>query len=99
MFLFFLLSEDSDLNMLRFLQFFITLTACITAMIVIYNEKSYASFRCFSFIPYAIKVSLITLPYDKEFCFKCSGEDTYMRIDKLEAVSYTHLTLPTNREV
>ena len=79
----FLLGDDTDLNMSRFLQFFIALTACITAMMLFYSEKSYASLRCFSFIPYGIKNSFVTLPYEKEFCFKYSGEYTYMRTNKL----------------
>ena len=95
-----LLGEDTDLNMFRFLQFFITLTACIIAMVLFYSEKSDASFRCFSFIPYAIKDSFVTLPYEKEFCFKYSGGYTYMRTNqfggrliqspnrKMDAVAY-----------
>ena len=57
--------------------------AFITAMLIGYSEKLEASINCFSFIPYAINDTFVTLPFEKEFCFRYSGEYTHMKTNNL----------------
>ena len=49
---------------------------------------------CFSFYQ-----SLRTVPSDLDECCRHFRLSPWLRFWRLEAVSYTHLTLPTNREV
>ena len=44
-----------------------------------------ASLNCFSFIPYALDKSFVSLPLDKEFCFFYSGDYTSMKTNEFGA--------------
>jgi len=50
-----------------------------------YGRNAFDSLRCFSFIPYGMSDGFVSLPFDREFCFKYSNRYIEMKTNRFGA--------------
>lgn len=72
---------DVDLNIYK-LSSLIILGITLTLGILFSQEKALSSLTCFSFIPHGYTGQFVSLPKNRDFCFKYSGNYTRMKTNQ-----------------